>query len=271
MIATYADDTAFFTTNINIRFALAHLQRQLDHIADWTTAWRINIHAEKTKCTVFGRRKFHIPLPLYYKHAPLTFHPDATYLGVTIDHRMTFQPNLTALAKNTTKSIAILYPLLRSPALQYATNSHIYTHMIRSVMAYTAKYQLQHLQVTQNRALRALTGHDRGTRTAQLHEDAELPIDEFFRTVNTSFWHRLQQPTPTLLSAPQKPVARITHAHVYDNSSPTSQKLPSTHTRLASTLALPHTHNSCVLEHSHTHQSDKYSRPLTSIIHFLTS
>jgi len=57
MLATNADDTAFFSRNIHIQFALAHMQRQLDLLADWTMSLRINIHVAKTRCTVFERRK----------------------------------------------------------------------------------------------------------------------------------------------------------------------------------------------------------------------
>jgi len=115
--------------------------------------------------------------------------------------KLTFGPHIADLANRAKQRTGRLAPLLRNPALSYTTRSHIYKAMIRSQMSYAAPTWLhsatchkKKLQIVQNHALRLLTGHERGTRTIQLHEDAEIPyLEDHLRRHQQLYWNRLRE------------------------------------------------------------------------------
>ena len=220
-IATFADDTAIFSSNKNVRFVYRAMHRQLDLLTRWFDAWRIHVNGRKSTAVLFTRRRIQPVEDFSICRAFIQYHPGATYLGVYLDQTLTLKDHLTAIATKARRRIAALFPILRSASLHFSTRRHVYTQMIRPMMSYAApawlhaaKSYLHLLQIAQNRALRALTGHDRYTRTIQLHEDAELPyiIDHLTR-LRLDFWNRTQaSPHAPIVTLGTKLPSRRTYA-----------------------------------------------------------
>ena len=56
-IATFADDTALFSSNKNIRYAAQAIQRQLLLLEQWSNTWRIKVNPAKSQAIIFSRRR----------------------------------------------------------------------------------------------------------------------------------------------------------------------------------------------------------------------
>jgi len=51
-----ADDTMFYTTNRNPRYAIIALQKQVDIAISWFTNWRLGINTNKTVAIMFNKK-----------------------------------------------------------------------------------------------------------------------------------------------------------------------------------------------------------------------
>lgn len=57
----FADDTMFYTSNKNQKYAVVHLQSQVDVTSIWLQKWKLHINITKTQTIVFGTK-------IYKKH-----------------------------------------------------------------------------------------------------------------------------------------------------------------------------------------------------------
>jgi hypothetical protein len=219
-MATFADDTAMFATNKNIRFATIVMRRQLQTLGDWSKKWRIKINPQKSQAVIFTRRRVHENPEMKLLNQDIPYTHQATYLGVLLDRHLTFSTHLQNTALKAHQRITALASILRHPALQFTTRLRIYTAMIRSLMAYAcpawlhaAQGHLRKLQRAQNHALRRLTGHERATRIAQLHEDTDMPmLQQHLQQLQHQFWQRLRNhPDPAVQAIGTIQNSRQTH------------------------------------------------------------
>jgi hypothetical protein len=211
-IATFADDTAVFATNKNIKFCQVALRTYVRNLETWAKRWRIKINAEKSRRVIFTKK--HTPqlqdLRLFDKIIPTG--PQVKYLGVTLDNKLLFSTHIKQLALRARQHTFALAPMLRTGALKFSTRIHIYNAVIRAKMSYSSSSwlhatpaRLHRLQVVQNHALRLITGHERSTRIAQLHEDSEMPLlVEYFSKLQRKLWTRIhvhQHPIVNLIGS----------------------------------------------------------------------
>lgn len=198
ILATFADDTAIFSSHRNLRFTSRYAQQHLEQLEEWTTKWRINLNSDKTQVVHFTKKHTPSPPPLTLFDIPLPFSPSARYLGLQLDRRLTFKLHLQNTAKRALQRLLQLFPLLRSNGLSMQARTHIFLMMIRPILTYAvpawqhaAPSNLLPLQRIQNRAIRIITGHSRDTRIAQLHEDLAIPLlHDVMSAQCRSFWHR---------------------------------------------------------------------------------
>ena len=89
----FADDTALWAASKNVQFAAKLLRKDLRKLAKWCAKWRIKLNLEKTKVIIFSRsplaRKSEPVLKLYGER--LKIYPQAKFLGITFDSKLTFQ------------------------------------------------------------------------------------------------------------------------------------------------------------------------------------
>ena len=205
-IATFADDTAIFSTNKSLRFAQLWMQQHLDAIAHWTSCWRININHDKSAAILFTRRRRQL-LRINFRNHRIPQENTTKYLGLQLDQKLIFKTHIDSTVQKTSRKISYLYPMLTSHRLQIHTRLDIYSAVIRSSMLYASPAwchivpsHLRKLQVLQNRALRIISGHSRDTRISQLHEDLRITtIPEELQKGRRRFWTRSQNsPNPAM-------------------------------------------------------------------------
>jgi len=55
-LALFADDTMFYTSNRNTKYAIIALQKQVDIALSWFTNWRLGINTNKTVAIMFNKK-----------------------------------------------------------------------------------------------------------------------------------------------------------------------------------------------------------------------
>ena len=93
-IRLYADDTVMYTSAKNVAKAATDLQRNLDRFAEWCTQNQLTINTKKSKCVLFGSKKFtkikDLPV-IILNNKVLDYVDSYKYLGVTLDRNLNFQ------------------------------------------------------------------------------------------------------------------------------------------------------------------------------------
>ena len=180
-LALYADDTAIYTSNRNLRYARLTLQRYLNTLTKWFKDWNINTNQAKTKAIIFTRRRPTNPPRLQMHGRILPYVRAVKYLGVTLDTKLLFNEHIDDLASRGNRAIKMLMPLLRQETLSTKNKRTLYTSLVRSRLTYAApawttasKFRITKLQRIQNKTLRMILRQRKRTPIHQLHNLARL-------------------------------------------------------------------------------------------------
>ncbi|GBM25928.1 RNA-directed DNA polymerase from mobile element jockey [Araneus ventricosus] len=88
----FADDSAILPQGSNIKYVIHSLQLQLNEIEKRCTLWRVAINTEKTKAILFRKGHSNKPLKsLTFLVEVLSWDHQVKYLGLILDHKLTFQ------------------------------------------------------------------------------------------------------------------------------------------------------------------------------------
>lgn len=157
-IAQYADDTVLYYKHVSILNCVNNINCHLKKATQWCNKWRIKINENKTQCVVFSRRNpSSVPL-LKLADRKIEYSKDTKYLGIYLDHRLSWNKHFTNIRGKTLQRIHQLYPLFSSPYITLEKKVNLYKSLIRSAMLYSApawgtasKYHIQTLQVLQTK------------------------------------------------------------------------------------------------------------------------
>ena len=179
-LALYADDIALISKSLNHIHAAVKLQRALDLLPNWLAEWRLTINVTKTQAISFG---VHLkpPPPLSLLGQRIDWSPQATYLGVVVDRRLTMIGHVRHATSSAKTALFLLRPLLRSH-LPLRIKLALYKSYVRPRLTYAAPawYALtnpclrKNLQVVQNIALRRVTQAPYFVRNATLLRDLKM-------------------------------------------------------------------------------------------------
>jgi hypothetical protein len=94
-LATFADDTAIFVSDIDPAEVCSRLQRQLDTLSDYFKNLKIRVKdpSTKTQAIYFTRRTSSRMLPasgIKFDDQEKPWSPEVKYLGLYLDKRLTF-------------------------------------------------------------------------------------------------------------------------------------------------------------------------------------
>ncbi|KAJ4440600.1 hypothetical protein ANN_08746 [Periplaneta americana] len=206
-IYQYADDTAFTSTSQTPDFSINKLQHYLPTLELWLQKWKIKLNVAKSQATIFTKccSRPHTNITLLQTPTPWT--STVKYLGVTLDCRLTWLPHINTKIKKGYRRLHLLYPLIKSSALNYKVKVNIYRTLILSAVVYAApawafipKTTMKKPQVFQNKILRIIHGSGWDTRTVQLHDDLELnTVSTAIRNMTTKLYHKTSQNTNPLI------------------------------------------------------------------------
>lgn len=178
-IAQFADDTAIYAESFSAEIAYRKLMIHNRYLQDYFKKWKIKLNNTKTEIIIFTKKFTDIIIhSLKTPNADLKPVKQVKYLGMILDSRLSFVPHITKAVKAAYAAINRLYPLINSKSyLSLENKLLLYKSAIRPILTYAAPAwcsasdtALKRLQIIQNKCLRIITGSERYTKIAELHE-----------------------------------------------------------------------------------------------------
>ena len=220
--AIYADDLALWCSEEHIGTAQHRLQLALNEIATWANSWLVKINEKKTTYTVFTLSTKPQKANLSINGVRLQEESTPTYLGVTLDKRLSWKAQIQ---KNQTKAKLRLALMKKLCGTGWGADQNVlkklYIGSVRPVLEYgmaatsTASYSnTMKLTRIQNQAMRMMTGAMRTTPITSLETTTGLqPIKDrreekvlsqaakFRRLEDHPMNQRMRQPTKSRLKS----------------------------------------------------------------------
>lgn len=211
-LALFADDTALFTKGWNWTIQLAHLQQALNQLGDWFKKWAITVNPDKSAAVYFHPTRLSSLKKQVKLHGqPIPWASSTKYLGVTLDKRLNFSKHIQIVRNRAAFFLGRLAPLIGSRSKMSLRNKvTIYKTCIRPVMTYASAafahaspFDLEKLQIIQNRFIRRAVGASWFMRNADLHCDLELPsIIQFIKHSSRRYFDSAaHHPNPLVVEA----------------------------------------------------------------------
>lgn len=107
----YADDTTLYCSGENLLQLLTNVSRELFQIKLWFDANKLSLNITKTKYIIFGNRQIHNFTNLKIDDVVLERVMEIKFLGVIIDHKLSWKPHITHVLSKMSRTIAILHKI----------------------------------------------------------------------------------------------------------------------------------------------------------------
>ena len=178
----HADDLAIWNASEHTTTATYRIQEAISDISKWTLDWGFEINTSKTNSTLFSlsSSKEQIKLRLKGEIVPQTDSP--TFLGVKLDTRLTWKPQIEKMERSSLQKLALMRKLAGT---SWGANSSIltkvYTATVRPTIEYAsttwgtaAKTNKSRLDKIQNMALRVILGSMKTTPVHDMEKTANV-------------------------------------------------------------------------------------------------
>ena len=112
----FADDTSIFMSHKDPNILQSVFNNKLDIVSDWLNMNKLSVNAKKTNFMMFTNKnvdieQFHIKLAgSEIKHVP-----SLTFLGITIDNKLTWKNHLDVICNKLSKNVGVLYRIKMLP------------------------------------------------------------------------------------------------------------------------------------------------------------
>jgi len=207
--AEYADDVAFYSSDIDIAQATARLQTQIASFYNWSQQWGLKLNPLKTKC-MFFTNKHVIPLPLSIDGQPIEIVQKYKYLGCVLDApRLRWGAHVESLTTSCLPIINLLRSIShRNWGADRTLLIKLYKTLVLSRLDYAAPLYacasptlLSKLNVIQNACLRLAIGCRKTTPTPSLEVEAHVPPLSIHRLeiLCKHFARLIQLPVPSII------------------------------------------------------------------------
>jgi ribonuclease HI len=218
--AMYADDLALWCSEEHVSTANYRLKLALQEIEKWTKAWLVKINAKKTTYTLFTLSNRPQKVSLQLGNEALQEEDTPTYLGVTLDRRLTWKHQLQ---KNQTKAKIRMALMKKLAGTNWGAEQKVlkklYIGRVRPVLDYgmastctAAKTNADKTNRIQNQAMRIMTGAMQSSPITMLETTTGLHALEdrrdikvlsqaakFKRLTNHPMCERMSKPTKSRL------------------------------------------------------------------------
>ena len=182
----FCDDGAFWYRAPNLDLAEGKIQNTLDHLTKWSKENGLKFSTQKSTYCIFTHhyKTRHLNLKLYDANLPSSF--EVKYLGLTLDHRLSWDSHITTLKEKSQKRLSILRCVSRRKwGADRKTLKMLYLALIQSLINYASflygdinTKNRTSLQTIQNEGIRIFTGALRCTKATMLEAEAHLmPLD----------------------------------------------------------------------------------------------
>ncbi|KAL1123068.1 hypothetical protein AAG570_002156 [Ranatra chinensis] len=162
-IATFADDTAIFSSNPNPHIVSASLRNHLSVIETWCRLWRIRINQAKCVYVTLTLRRQTCP-PITFDKIPIPPANRVHYLGMYLDRGVTWNPHTRLKRTDLNRKYGLLRHLLkRNSKLSTENKLTLYNAILKPTRAYgvevwgsAKKSNLDRIQAFQSKVLRTI-------------------------------------------------------------------------------------------------------------------
>ena len=105
-ITAFADDLAIIVLGLDISTLVSIAQEHSNTCERWCSERGLTISHVKTQVVMFSRKKrLTLPRPLKENNTDVPYSKEAKYLGVTLDHHLSWMPHIKAAAAKATSTL----------------------------------------------------------------------------------------------------------------------------------------------------------------------
>jgi len=178
----HADDFAVWCAEQHTSTATHRIQTAINNVSDWADEWALKLSKTKTVTTLFSlsTSKEEIKLKVADQLVPQVETP--TFLGVTLDTRLTWKPHIEKVEERSLKKLSLMKKLAGTT---WGANSNIlrqvYIGAVRPVTEYASttwatasKTSKGKLDKVQNMGLRIILGAMKTTPIREMEKTADL-------------------------------------------------------------------------------------------------
>ena len=181
--ALYADDLVLWCSEEYATTANYRMQQALNTIHGWAQQWCVSINKEKSSATLFSLSTKKQTIKLKLGETEMKIENEQTYLGITLDKRQTWKPQIEKAEAKARRKLALMRKLAGTEwGANEAVLKNVYQGAVRPHLEYgatawasAAKTHHQALDRVQNAALRIVTGGMRSTPIEKMEKTASIP------------------------------------------------------------------------------------------------
>lgn len=218
--AIHADDLAIWNSEENLSTATYRMQEALNIVTTWARDWGVVINETKTVASIFSLSTRQETANLQLNGKKLSMEDSPMYLGVKLDKRLTWNPQIQNMEDRATKRLALMKKLAGTTwGADSSILRKVYIGAVRPIMEYgntvwatAAKSNMTRLNKVQNAGLRLITGALKTTPIEEMErysnirplenrrQEKVLAHSEKLRRLQSHHMSKkLQQPTSTRL------------------------------------------------------------------------
>ena len=160
----FADDTCLFLSHQKSEILQEILLRELPKVCDWLTANKLSLNVKKTNLIVFKNKKAPLnnEINIQINGQKIEQVTSAKYLGIIIDHKLSFKHHIDHIAQKITKGntlIARLRHFVNREVLLNFYRAHLqsYLNYCTTSWAATAKSYIDRISKLQIKSLKLIT------------------------------------------------------------------------------------------------------------------
>lgn len=201
-IALFADDIALISNGKLTSAIIKRLNSAINTVNKYFRKWKINLNLDKSQAIIFPFNNSPKRTPksnIIVNDSTIQFSNEVSYLGITLDRKLTFASHIKKSCVKTSNCLRSLYPVLnRRSRLNLKNKNLLFTSIIRPILTYGAPIwshsawsHRKKLQIIQNKTLKIINNLPWRYPTIDLHNFSNFDLlDNFIETLSTKFFDR---------------------------------------------------------------------------------
>ena len=128
----YADDTCVLLGGKDLENIISCLNNELKNISTWLKANKLSLNVKKTHYIIFHRARIKVPqnhLSLHMDNSTLSKTQNLKYLGVILDHKVSWIQHISYVINKISKGIGIMYKARRYLGSKSLVNLYMVQHV----------------------------------------------------------------------------------------------------------------------------------------------
>ena len=212
----FADDSNFFASDKNLNNLYIRTNNELKLIGQWILANKLSINFDKTHYLIFSRARIIYEDSLWMLGVKIPRKDVTKFLGVYVDHKLTWKQHVEHLCLRISKSIGVLYAIrkcltLSAKKMIYHSLVYPYLQYCSAVWGAAVDTTLNPLFLLQKRAIRIVNASNYLDHTHPIFKNLKLlKLKEIITLETCKFIHsQTNSPNPLI------PLQRHDHFHNY--------------------------------------------------------